>query len=434
MPTFHICELCNQQASKYTCPKCKVKYCSLSCYKLAQQVNTDAPQSKTGSDKIQVHEKCLRLVQDTKEKDFRELLKTVNNKENRRDVEKVQKILIKDWEEGGEGGAEYNDDISLASEEMNDIVQKMTPDELKKFQSFCETFASSSLELGDKDSDELLEKIKSSKAKNDKGPQMKMKLWEPWWRNQDMFSAGRGLVQEVGLEGEESATPVIPINPLKLNPAKPLDPRLNFHIVDLLLAYVCSCKVLNGEAEGLAEMLDTFSYIISSSVDLSVKSNAKHVSLNARHAAGRNSAQSFLYNNLQEVVDIFKNRLLSSGYSSSKEATLIFIQDVVLMLESRVEFAQAALSDMIRAFRISPSTMHLSKKCTFFLALYNSLSRYTFDQMVCELRAVAARERDGLISSSSRISNKAATASTRTSADVPLIQEIASENQRKYVL
>ena len=121
----------------------------------------------------------------------------------------MQRILIKDWEEGEEGGAEDNDDVSLASDEMNDIVQKMTPDELEKFQSFCETFASTSLELGDRNSsDELLEMIKSNKAKNGKGPQMKMKLWEPWWCNHDMFSVGRGLVQEEHMGDED--TQVLP--------------------------------------------------------------------------------------------------------------------------------------------------------------------------------------------------------------------------------
>ena len=32
-----ICIICNENASKYTCPSCSIRYCSIPCYKIHQE-------------------------------------------------------------------------------------------------------------------------------------------------------------------------------------------------------------------------------------------------------------------------------------------------------------------------------------------------------------------------------------------------------------
>lgn len=46
-----ICGICNQQESKYKCPKCSIVYCSISCYKSPihshENIPIESPASKT---------------------------------------------------------------------------------------------------------------------------------------------------------------------------------------------------------------------------------------------------------------------------------------------------------------------------------------------------------------------------------------------------
>ena len=37
-----ICIICNENASKYTCPSCSIRYCSIPCYKIHQEKGHEA--------------------------------------------------------------------------------------------------------------------------------------------------------------------------------------------------------------------------------------------------------------------------------------------------------------------------------------------------------------------------------------------------------
>ncbi len=385
----HICEICNLQASKYQCPKCTLKYCSLSCYKL--QLKGSSLNSTKSNQFYTIHEKCLRFVQETKEKEFKELLKSVNNRSNKNDVEKIEHILLKDSMErqkeiSGEKGSfdedsveECSDADSIASDELQEILKIMSLEEKQNFYRFCDKLAESSQDghgpLITK-KDDLFELLKQ-KTFDHKQEGIKFKIWKPWWLRENNSFA---LIQDMN-ESNNSDLPIIHVNPMKSRMS--INPKLKYHIVDFLLAYICSCKILNGELlEELPDMMHTFSYSISTSMNLSSKTGGER---------GKTDQSSFLYENISEVIQIFKCRLISSGYCQSKDAILVFMNDLIVILENH-QYVQAALSDLIRAFR--SSKLFLARKCTFFLSLFNSFSSNMIADLILEIKMEAQKERD----------------------------------------
>ena len=74
----------------------------------------------------------------------------------------------------------------------------------------------------------------------------------------------------------------------------------------------------------------------------------------------------------------------------------MFLNDVIIILENK-QFVQAALSDLIRVFNAHPSKIFLSRKCTFFLSLFNSYSDNLVADLMLEIKIEAQKERDELL-------------------------------------
>ena len=337
--SYHVCEICTLQASKYQCPKCHLKYCSLNCYKL--NLRNSSSSSAEANQFYKIHENCLRILEKSKEEDFKILLKSLNNKSNKNDVEKMQSILLKDSmsrqkevsieddedldhnfiADENDSIANENDSIvsendSIASEELDHVLKKMSLEEKQNFYRFCERFSQAGIHNSSK-KDELFELVKE-KTLDLKNVGPKLKLWEPWWLRENISFA---LIQDLD-DSNNINLPIIHVIPMKST--KSVNPKLKYHIVDILLAYICSCKILNGELlNDLPEMMSTFSYIISSSVNLSYKVGGE-----ARCKSVKADQSSFLYETATEVVQIFKQRLISSGYCQKKDAILMFLNDV----------------------------------------------------------------------------------------------------------
>lgn len=51
------CGICHEQAAKYRCPKCSVKYCSLACYKDTERHNDDGQETGKQAPKPKLDEK-----------------------------------------------------------------------------------------------------------------------------------------------------------------------------------------------------------------------------------------------------------------------------------------------------------------------------------------------------------------------------------------
>ena len=116
------CQLCLKKLSKYTCPRCNVKYCSLECYRSRKHIQC----SET------FYKKC---VMDTLQRD------TADSHEKRKMVEILKRFEKKETEENlGDDGLISGEDLEERLEGLNldkdteKIWEKLTADEKREFQ------------------------------------------------------------------------------------------------------------------------------------------------------------------------------------------------------------------------------------------------------------------------------------------------------------
>lgn len=64
-----LCDICKEKESKYTCPKCNSKYCSLVCFKSEKHQKLDKTRSEEQSAKIEEIVETTDAVTDSPKKD-----------------------------------------------------------------------------------------------------------------------------------------------------------------------------------------------------------------------------------------------------------------------------------------------------------------------------------------------------------------------------
>lgn len=138
------CKLCLKKLSKYTCPRCNVKYCSLDCYRSRKHVEC--------SEKF--YKNC---VMETLQGD------TVDNQEKRKMVE-ILKRFEKEESEASLEDERFEADENLEErleglnlEDTEKVWAKLTQEERREFQT----------------------------AVNDGYIGSLVDVWEPWWITRD---------------------------------------------------------------------------------------------------------------------------------------------------------------------------------------------------------------------------------------------------------
>jgi hypothetical protein len=63
------CLVCSKQEAKYTCPKCKVQYCSVGCYK-SHQVTCKKKEEEEEEDTRPAHDKVTGILEEERMKEF----------------------------------------------------------------------------------------------------------------------------------------------------------------------------------------------------------------------------------------------------------------------------------------------------------------------------------------------------------------------------
>ena len=114
------CQLCLKKLSKYTCPRCNVKYCSVECYRSRKHVQC----SET------FYKQC---VMDTLKGD------TIDNHEKRKMMEILKRFEQEETEDGitdeglGENLEERLEGLNL-DQDTEKIWEKLTEEEKREFQ------------------------------------------------------------------------------------------------------------------------------------------------------------------------------------------------------------------------------------------------------------------------------------------------------------
>lgn len=138
------CKLCLKKLSKYTCPRCNVKYCSLDCYRSRKHVEC--------SEKF--YKNC---VMETLQGD------TVDNQEKRKMVEILKRF------EKEESEASLEDERFEADENLEERLEGLNLEDTKK------VWAKLTQE----------ERREFQTAVNDGYIGSLVDVWEPWWITRD---------------------------------------------------------------------------------------------------------------------------------------------------------------------------------------------------------------------------------------------------------
>ncbi|PKA46528.1 hypothetical protein AXF42_Ash012661 [Apostasia shenzhenica] len=208
-----ICRVCEKQFSRYTCPRCNTRYCSLECYK---------------GHSLRCTESFMR------ENVMEELQQMKSNDESKRKMLEILKRVHSDEEMDSDG----EEDSMLSEETIQKILsghelrwEDLSADEIKKFKR-----AIASGEL--------------SKV---------IKPWNPWWSKPSArsISLGSGGNQRISLlrseenmensSGEVPAGPESPLPQLQQLIHTDPSPLLSLHLIDVIYSYCFTLRLYNGD-------------------------------------------------------------------------------------------------------------------------------------------------------------------------------------------
>ncbi|XP_071181086.1 zinc finger HIT domain-containing protein 3-like isoform X1 [Mytilus edulis] len=94
MTKKQVCEVCTENESKYKCPACLLKYCSLLCYKKHKEACKDAREKTEQAKKSEEDANVIHSVEQTEERVSVEKLEELANEqtEDRVSVEKLEEL------------------------------------------------------------------------------------------------------------------------------------------------------------------------------------------------------------------------------------------------------------------------------------------------------------------------------------------------------
>ncbi|KAI9145561.1 hypothetical protein BKA69DRAFT_443824 [Paraphysoderma sedebokerense] len=237
--------ICKKQISKYTCPRCNLKYCCLSCYKSDVHRNcTESFYQNVVMDEI----KGLK-ASDEQVKGMKDILQ-------RLEANAIQQELEFDEDEDQSDMAARFADLDLESADPEEILNRLTPEEREEFEK----------------------QLLSAKSENPDLAEL-VPIWVPWWKQSTDLV--RPLISEVddsnpddevtAIQSEVSSSRPDVIadipNLMSISPSPPNE-NLVFNLIDILFAYSAVCRYFNGEIHNFphdsAQMMLTLCQILSS--------------------------------------------------------------------------------------------------------------------------------------------------------------------------
>ncbi|XP_063628447.1 zinc finger HIT domain-containing protein 2 [Cydia splendana] len=211
-----ICGVCNENPSKYCCPRCEVLYCSLDCYRSEKHQEC----SENFYRNCVTEELASNHVDDESKRKMIDILKRMH--EHDIDTEDIEEML-----ENMDSDDEEVEDLHerIKGLHLNDADQlwgALTEDERNEFEALLN--------------------------KGDVGTIMPQ--WEPWW----MFRKKEKKVEEITKEENEALKkcPELKTVPAldSLSTVQP-SPAIKFNITNVIASYVFVMRYFNGDVEPL---------------------------------------------------------------------------------------------------------------------------------------------------------------------------------------
>ncbi|XP_045770610.1 zinc finger HIT domain-containing protein 2 [Maniola jurtina] len=314
-----LCGLCNENPSKYCCPRCEVFYCSLNCYKSEKHSEC----SENFYRECVNEELASYQVDDESKNKMIDILKKMH-KENIEDEK-----LLEDSENVPENIEEIDSDDGsdidlhtrikdLDLDDPNALWNALTEDERNEFEAM----------LSGGDVGTII-------------PQ-----WEPWW----CYRKEKKILEEIKEGNEENEhlklCPDIKTVPKfsSLTSMKPSE-AIRYNMANVLASYAFIARYFNGEIEPL----EAASYLLDISTNLSSNANFDDADL---------------------AVESVVQRCLQSEYIQTDTASLdVMKNDVYLILQgpsddNNLHYSKAAFSQFIQIFSETKSKCNKSKTKT----------------------------------------------------------------------
>ncbi|XP_014672413.1 PREDICTED: zinc finger HIT domain-containing protein 2-like [Priapulus caudatus] len=320
--TTGSCNMCLNAEAKYTCPRCCVRYCSITCYK----------------DKK--HESCSeQFYKDCCMQELNQFKVSPDNKSKMVDI--LKRLHEEEKEAGDFESANEQPDIEDRLAGLNldtdsdEIWNRLTPEERNEFESLVNA--------------SKLERL--------------VEIWEPWWNKQDQT-----LIQDVEknvLEELLERCPEIPKTIPKIGQLLRMKPSqlLGNNIVATLYAYAYIARLYNGDYISLAvqaaETMLNLCKVLSSGYNYSTVSEALIASVDSSSQSARLNSREYSTAIVLDVCRIMEG--------PSKDMPLHYIIASLSEIHNLFTIAKKSLKTAKIQGGTSEENALLKKKCGVIL-------------------------------------------------------------------
>ncbi|KAI9479435.1 hypothetical protein BX667DRAFT_536480 [Coemansia mojavensis] len=218
------CEICTKPRAKYSCPKCKIAYCSLSCYRDKKHEGCTESFYKN---QVEEAVKAQKIDEETK----KEMQRIVQQYQNQ-----IDQDSLKVHDENSDMDMNENDaDASLAERLAGvDLDAEIDDDKMVKIWEA----------LTEKEREEFTSLVNRQQIDAILTP------WKPWWYESEKPEISE-ITNDVSEQTKKSAIPpVLAIGAPVQTLTQKVHPSVIFQLAQISLAYVYMMRHLNGEPYG----------------------------------------------------------------------------------------------------------------------------------------------------------------------------------------
>mmetsp|Transcript_25276 Transcript_25276/g.71095 ORF Transcript_25276/g.71095 Transcript_25276/m.71095 type:complete len:370 (-) Transcript_25276:116-1225(-) len=205
-----LCGVCTRSAACYTCPRCQLGYCSLSCYKGHSVRCTES----FYQDQVQEELKGQRATG-----------------EERRKLERI----VAELHNLGEGDGE--DDSESGDEDCEAAAEKRLLDLVAKAESGDLNFE----DLTEEEAQAFHSELKRGALGQTLGP------WEPWWQRAAVVEMDLDTLDDGPTDASSSTAPLPALQHICCPGGREVHASVAFTVLEVLYAYAHTMRAFNGE-------------------------------------------------------------------------------------------------------------------------------------------------------------------------------------------
>ncbi|KAL0030868.1 hypothetical protein WJX77_010687 [Trebouxia sp. C0004] len=309
-----ICKVCQQQWSKYTCPRCNLQYCSLECYKKHGQQCTET----FYRDNVTAHLESAQTSDNSEQDDENELAMS---------EALLQKLSLSEGQE----------DLDISEEDL-------TADELRAFKRA----------------------VVSGKLNN------MVQIWTPWWNLPEAATVQLSAsgIHRVSVQYQEnggagtavSGLPAAPNQPLPLLASLtkvPPSPLLQWQLLDIIYTYCFVMRLYNGDYSSDPQEAAMTALQVSSTLEAASSSSLAKLKQQQGSLAGAQTAPQAPPVSASEALLQCAERVCSPAVAGfiGHSTAIGLLQDVASLVQRGRSVVILVLNDLCNLFAASEDVL-----------------------------------------------------------------------------